>query len=85
MLEADGEVAGFCLVRVRGEGWSIAEFSVVPEKRRSGIGRSAVEALAERAHAAGAEHLEAKVYPGKPEALAFWLALGAFVWSRRLA
>jgi hypothetical protein len=28
---------------------------------------------------------EAKVYPGKPEALAFWLALGAFVWSRRLA
>lgn len=76
LLETDGEVAGFCLIRVRGGDWSIAEFSVVPEKRRGGIGRSAVEALAERARAAGAQHLEAKVYPEKREALAFWLALG---------
>jgi predicted acetyltransferase len=76
LIEADAEVVGFCLIRVRDDCWSIAEFSVVPEHRRAGIGRAAVNAIAERALAAGGEHLEAKVHLDNRKALAFWLAVG---------
>ena len=76
LIEAHGEVAGFCLIRVLGGCWHIAEFSVLPERRRGGVGRSAVEALAERARAAGATELEAKVHPANGAALPFWLAAG---------
>ena len=76
LIEADGEVAGLCLIRARDGGWSIAEFSVIPTKRRSGVGRAAVEDLTQRAAKAGAAHLEAKVHPDHREALPFWLAAG---------
>ena len=76
LIEADGEVAGFCLIRILDGGWSIAEFSVVPEQRRAGVGRAAVDAVAGRARAAGAEHLEAKVHLDNRQALPFWLAVG---------
>ena len=76
LIEADNEVVGFCLIRIRDDGWSIAEFSVVPERRRAGVGAMAVEAVAERARTAGAEHLEAKVHPDNTGALPFWLAVG---------
>ncbi len=76
LIEAAGDTAGLCLVRVQGNGWDIAEFTVVPERRRSGVGRAAVEILAELARAAGVRHLVAKVHPDNPEALPFWLAAG---------
>jgi ribosomal protein S18 acetylase RimI-like enzyme len=76
LIESDGEVVGFCLIRMRDGGWSIAEFSVVPEARRSGAGRAAVDALAALARAAGAAHLEAKVHLDNRQALPFWLAVG---------
>ena len=76
LIEADRKVVGFCLIRVRDDGWSIAEFSVVPAHRRAGFGRAAVNAIAERALAAGGEHLEAKVHLDNRKALAFWLAVG---------
>jgi ribosomal protein S18 acetylase RimI-like enzyme len=76
LIEADGEVVGLCLIRIRDGGWDIAEFSITPDHRRSGIGRAAVEAVAERARAAGAAHLQAKVHPDNREALGFWLAVG---------
>jgi GNAT superfamily N-acetyltransferase len=66
----------FDLIRVRGDGWSIAEFAVVPEQRGAGVGRTAVDAVAGRARAAGAEHLEAKVHLDNRRALPFWLAVG---------
>ena len=75
-IEADGEVVGFCLIRVQADGWSVAEFSITPAERRSGIGRAAMNAVAERARAAGADYLEAKVHPNNREALPFWLAVG---------
>ena len=74
LIDDDGDVAGLCLIRVRNGGWSIAEFYVVPAHRRSGIGRAAVEAVADRARSAGAAYLEAKVHPDNQEALPFWLA-----------
>jgi len=76
VIEDDGGPAGLCFVRVRDGGWSIAEFYVVPSRRRTGVGRSAVEAVAERARSAGATHLEAKVHPENSDALPFWLAAG---------
>lgn len=76
LIEADGEVVGFCLIRIRDGGWSIAEFSVIPEHRRGGVGRAAVNAVAERATSVGAAHLEAKIHPHNREALPFWLAVG---------
>jgi ribosomal protein S18 acetylase RimI-like enzyme len=74
LIDADGSIAGFCLIRVLGDCWHIAEFSVLPEQRRHGVGRAAVEKLAESARAAGANELEAKVHPDNRDALAFWLA-----------
>jgi predicted acetyltransferase len=76
LIAVDGEVVGLCLVRRRDGGWSVAEFSVMPDRRRGGVGRAAVEALAARARSDGAAYLEAKVHPDNREALPFWLAVG---------
>jgi ribosomal protein S18 acetylase RimI-like enzyme len=76
LIERDGEVAGFCLIRILDDCWHIAEFSVTPENRRGGIGRDSVADLAEKARAAGATTLEAKVRPDNEGALPFWLAAG---------
>ncbi len=76
LIETDGEIVGLCLIRRRGEGWSIAEFSVIPSRRRSGVGAAAVEELAVRARSEGATYLEAKVHPDNHGALPFWLAAG---------
>lgn len=75
LIEADGDLVGFCLIRICGDTWSVAEFSVVPPRRRSGIGRAAVEALAMRARSAGGTDLEAKVQAGQP-GMRFWQAVG---------
>jgi predicted acetyltransferase len=76
LIDAGGDVVGLCLVRARNDGWDIAEFTVVPEHRRSGVGRGAVEALAGLARTAGATHLVAKVHPDNRQALPFWLDTG---------
>jgi ribosomal protein S18 acetylase RimI-like enzyme len=76
LIEADGETVGICLIRIRDGGWSIAEFAVTPPDRGAGVGRAAVEVLAERARAAGAAHLEAKIHPDNEQAFGFWSAVG---------
>ena len=76
LIEENGEAVGLCLVRVRDGGWSIAEFYVVPDRRRDGVGRAAVEMVAGLARRAGAAHLEAKVHPANEGALPFWLSAG---------
>ena len=76
LIDVHGRPVGLCLIRLRDDGWSIAEFSVVPEQRRGGVGRAAVEELADHARSAGARYLEAKIHPHNSEALAFWTAVG---------
>jgi ribosomal protein S18 acetylase RimI-like enzyme len=76
LIESEGEIAGLALVRVRGREWTIAEFSVIPEMRRKGVGSKAVAAVVQRADAAGARYVEATVQIDKLEALAFWRACG---------
>jgi ribosomal protein S18 acetylase RimI-like enzyme len=76
LIEAHGRVVGLCLIRRREDGWSIAEFTVIPGQRRRGLGRAAVEALARRATSEGAAYLEAKIHSNNRQALPFWLAVG---------
>ena len=76
LIDVDGEVAGLCLVRVRDDGWSIAEFYVTRDRRRGGVGRAAVEAVAALASRGDAAYLEAKVHPDNQGALPFWLSVG---------
>lgn len=76
LIDDRDETRGFCLIRVRDGGWEIAEFGVVPDARRRGLGRAAVEALADRARVSGAAFLQAKVHPDNLKALPFWLACG---------
>jgi predicted acetyltransferase len=76
LIEIDGEDVGLCLIRRCDSGWRIAEFSVLPDRRRGGVGRAAVDAVAARARAEGVAYLEAKVHPNNREALPFWLAAG---------
>jgi predicted acetyltransferase len=75
-IEVDGKIAGFCFIRRHGLDWMIAEFTVVPEWRRKGIGRLAVAAIRESAVTAGASYVEATVHRAKTRALSFWLACG---------
>jgi predicted acetyltransferase len=76
LIEVDGEVVGLCLIRRRDVGWSIAEFFVRADRRRRGVGRAAVEAVAARARSDRAVYLEAKVHPDNRDALPFWLTVG---------
>ena len=76
LIQAGNEAVGLCLIRRRDHCWSIAEFSVVPDRRRSGVGAAAVEEVALRAASEGAAYLEAKVHPDNHGGLAFWLAMG---------
>jgi GNAT superfamily N-acetyltransferase len=76
LIESAGVVCGLCMIRRRNGGWSIAEFYVEPSRRRGGVGRAAVEALAARASSEGAAFLEAKVHPDNRWALPFWLRVG---------
>jgi predicted acetyltransferase len=83
LIEAEAEVVGFCLVRLRGRDWTIAEFTVIPGKRREGIGREAVMAVLEEAGLTGATYVEATIHAEKTEALAFWRACGFRVVGKR--
>lgn len=76
LIEADRRLVGFCLIRRRRDGWSVAEFSVVPGARRMGIGRRAVHGLALRAVEAGAKYIEATILPGHEVAERFWHGVG---------
>jgi len=73
---ADGELAGFALVRAIAGDWNIAEFGIRPELRRQGVGRAAVAALADLARESESDYLTAEVESWNSEAGLFWSACG---------
>ena len=75
-IEANGSVVGFCLIRVMDGGWNVAEFGVRPERRREGLGRAAVAAIASAAQNAEADHLRADAHDWNERALRFWTSCG---------
>jgi len=83
VIEDGGEAVGLCFVRVLMDCWSIAEFYVVPDRRRGGLGRAAVDSIADQARRAGVASLEAKVHPDNRQALPFWLSVGFAVTETR--
>ena len=75
-IEAAGTAVGFCLIRVMDDGWNVAEFAICRERRREGLGRAAVGAIASAAEKAGASHLRADVHEWNERALSFWTSCG---------
>ena len=87
-IVAGGDRAGLAIVRTLPD-WpeesrsiaSIAEFYVVPERRRQGIGRAAVEALLTEHRRRGTYQVEAEILARNQPAQAFWAGLGFAVQS----
>ncbi len=87
-IEAGGERAGFAVVRTLPD-WphetrrvaEVTEFYVVPERRRTEIGRAAVEALLAEHRHRGTALVEAAILRRNERAQAFWAALGFEVQS----
>ncbi len=71
LMRVGEEVAGFAMIRgpeSTGEGWSVAEFFVGPQHRRSGLGRWAISSIWRRF--GGSWSLE--VHTANAGAVAFW-------------
>jgi ribosomal protein S18 acetylase RimI-like enzyme len=92
-ITSDGARAGFCVVRTNPD-WpdasrdvaEIAEFYVVPECRRAGVGRAAVEALMAEHRRRGTHLVEAGILVRNEPARAFWASVGFEVvslWTAR--
>lgn len=91
-IVADGERAGFAMVRVlpdfpdeRSDVAEIIEFYVLPEHRRRGVGRAAVEALLAEHRRRGTALVEAGILRDNAPARAFWASLGFEVRSLHTA
>ncbi len=88
LIVAGGDRAGLAIVRTLPD-WpvesrsiaSIGEFYVVPERRRQGIGRAAVEALLTEHRRRGTYQVEAEILARNQPAEAFWASLGFAVQS----
>lgn len=87
-IVADGNRAGFCMVRLLPD-WpdesrliaSIAEFYVESSWRRQGIGQAAIEVLLASHRGRGTDLVEAGVLRDNVPAHAFWAHLGFEVQS----
>src|SRR5262245_36239949 len=71
LIRHNGQVAGFVLVRdpaSTGASWQVAEFYVIPDRRRNGVGRRAITTLWRRFPGAW----ELQVHARNGAARAFW-------------
>jgi predicted acetyltransferase len=76
-IRCSDEVVGFCLLRDVGDAWSIAEFYVVPNRRREGVGSAAVAAIKDYCRRAGTHRvLIANTLRSNDAARTFWLRQG---------
>jgi GNAT superfamily N-acetyltransferase len=78
----DGDPAGVCQLRYRWSVWTSAEdcwledLYVIPEARRSGLGRALIEAALDSAHERGCLRIELDVDEDNEPALALYAAAG---------
>jgi ribosomal protein S18 acetylase RimI-like enzyme len=78
----DGDPAGVCQLRYRWSVWTSAEdcwledLYVIPEARRSGLGRALVEAALDSARERGCVRIELDVDEDNEQALALYAAAG---------
>jgi ribosomal protein S18 acetylase RimI-like enzyme len=82
LLAGDGEPVAVAQVRYRWSVWWEAEdcwledLYVAPEARREGLGRTLVEAVADRARERGCRRVELDVSSENPAAMALYRSLG---------
>src|SRR5581483_11227727 len=70
-------LVGFCLLRDTGTDWEIAEFYVIPECRRRGVGTFAVSDAKEFCRTRGAySTVTAGISPRNPRTIQFWQSQG---------
>jgi diamine N-acetyltransferase len=75
-IYADDEPVGILLVETAGEAPYLVRFMITEERQRSGIGRPAVELLAEELRGAGSTELVVSFVPVEGGAEGFWRRCG---------
>ena len=69
VAEVYGEVAGFLVASTAAAEWELENIAVQPEAQQQGIGRALVDALIERARAAGAAEIRQEIRASNQAAL----------------
>jgi ribosomal protein S18 acetylase RimI-like enzyme len=82
-IRADGATAGVVLLLREGDTVEIRNLALDEAHRRRGIGRAAIEQVAERAVTAGADHLIVGTAETSTDAIAFYRACGFADAGRR--
>lgn len=83
VLEADGDVVGYALVRAGVPGVLSLAMAIVATERGRGGGRALVDAALEHARDVGAHKLTLEVWPDNGRAIALYVAAGFVVEGLR--
>ncbi len=84
LARLDGQPAGFALARVVADEAELLLLAVPPDRRRTGVGRRMLQAVADEARARGATHLHLEMRDGNP-AIFLYSAAGFRQVGRRPA
>jgi ribosomal-protein-alanine N-acetyltransferase len=76
LAEADGELAGFCIVQMEGQLGYVVTLDVAAAWRRNGLARRLMEDAETKVRAAGAEEMTLHVYTENRAAIRFYEAMG---------
>ena len=75
-LEAQVELAGFCVTQLDERTGYVVTLDVAPAWRRSGLARRLMAEVESKLHSIGAEEMELHVFTGNAEAIRFYEAIG---------
>jgi ribosomal-protein-alanine N-acetyltransferase len=76
LAEAEGKLAGFCIVQLEDRTGYIVTLDVVPAWRRRGLARRLMAELESRLHSAGAAQMQLHVFTGNADAIRFYESIG---------
>ena len=76
LAEAEGKLAGLCIVQLEDRTGYIVTLDVVPAWRRRGLARRLMAELESRLHSAGALEMELHVFTGNAVAIRFYESIG---------
>lgn len=83
VAERDGAIIGTIVAGWDGWRGAIYRVAVVPEQRRSGLGRALVEAALQWLRQRGARRCTAVVHTDEPHAMDFWRAMGSLGFAQQ--
>jgi [ribosomal protein S18]-alanine N-acetyltransferase len=76
LAEADGELAGFCIVQIEEHAGYIVTLDVAQNRRRHGLARRLMAEAETRIRAVGGTAITLHVFPGNAGAVRFYEAIG---------